>query len=186
MKEKGNIKGFRGRKGFTLIELLVVVLIIGLLAAVALPQYQKAVKKAQVVEVLTAIDTLDKGLTAYYLEHDNYGTNEHPADAANLGIDMPVLKYFKYSTTSSYEFQIGSPAFPYGSTTSDLYAIYFRYDLGPVNISSFWTKGKLISKKCTSNSNISGNVSCADFFPQCPPPKNVGTGSPNWQSECNL
>ena len=59
----------RNKKAFTLIELLVVVLIIGILAAVAVPQYQKAVWKSRMIQHLTRISALEKAIDVWVLEN---------------------------------------------------------------------------------------------------------------------
>ncbi len=72
-------------QGFTLIELLVVVLIIGILAAVAVPQYQKAVLKSRFATIKNLVQSLAQAEGVYYLSNGNY-----TSDISKLDIDVPA------------------------------------------------------------------------------------------------
>ena len=63
------IKNKNYKLGFTLLELLVVVLIIGILAAIALPQYQRSVEKAKLSEALINFKTIKESVARYILSH---------------------------------------------------------------------------------------------------------------------
>ena len=74
-----------GIGGFTLIELLVVVLIIGILSAIAFPQYEVAVEKSRVISLLPLIHSVDRAQYIFFLENTSYsGTFE------DLSIEMPA------------------------------------------------------------------------------------------------
>jgi prepilin-type N-terminal cleavage/methylation domain-containing protein len=60
------------RKAFTLIELLVVVLIIGILAAIALPQYRKSVVKSKLADLIITARAIKNAQDIYFLTYGNY------------------------------------------------------------------------------------------------------------------
>lgn len=70
------------KKAFTLIELLVVVLIIGILSAIALPQYTKAVEKSRLAEAFTNAKALQDSIDLYVLEKGL------PTESIDLGDDV--------------------------------------------------------------------------------------------------
>ena len=106
---KNHLAGCRqGEAGFTLIELLVVVLIIGILSAIALPQYFKVIEKGRFAEAANFIDTLKSAQESVLARCGNYfpSASENPnapcqaggsvtlPDSTDFTITLPVLKYF--------------------------------------------------------------------------------------------
>ncbi len=94
----------RSIKGFTLIELLVVVLIVAVLAAIAVPQYQKAVLKSRFSSLMPTTQAIRDGQEMYYMTNNKYADeiaelDVKTADTDDMSIDVgdetetPELSY---------------------------------------------------------------------------------------------
>ena len=91
MKQKNKMK-----QAFTLIELLVVVLIIGILAAIALPKYERAVKRAQMAKIIPVLRSVYNAERALRLESGRNFANI--SDVSALPIEIPTVKLPGYGT----------------------------------------------------------------------------------------
>ena len=90
------------RKGFTLIELMIVVVIIGILAALAIPRFMQTSGKAKKSEAKTVLKQLYQLERAYFQEHDAYvaGANTAALVASSLSFDDPGADArYDYSVT---------------------------------------------------------------------------------------
>jgi len=78
------------KNSFTLVELLIVIVIIGILATMAIPQYNKMVQKTKIAQAFVAIDALFKAEKIYYLEHSFYQDFNTSIDTKMEKIDVIV------------------------------------------------------------------------------------------------
>ncbi len=140
------------KKGFTLIELLVVVLIIGILSAVALPQYTIAVEKSRMAEANVILKSLTDACSVYYMA--NNGEDDY-CRWDNIDIDLALPntdeecskqgKYFWY-TLETPDVEISAlRGFWTGNNDEPDYSLNYQFE-------SFKNPGK-ITRQCVGHTD---------------------------------
>ena len=118
---------------FTLIELLVVVLIIGILAAIALPQYQKAVEKSRAVQGMTMVKSIYQAALEYYMANGTY-----PSNFDDLSISVPCTGHEKGDSRPGNAATCSDGEWSYQLYTSDSKAIFANRLTGPYKGAGFY------------------------------------------------
>ncbi len=145
------------KKAFTLIELLVVVLIIGILAAVALPQYTAAVEKSRAAEALLTAKTITDAQNRYFLENNTYASEWDSLDINSAGTLTGGRMDTKIFTTAIYPTYVSVSRLPHG----EKYAITSYFQTGERKCFANKTDSKKIclalgGKEITENCSYTG------------------------------
>ncbi len=90
------LQKLRNKKGFTLIELMIVVAIIGILAAIAIPNFLNYQCKAKQAEAKQSLGTIAKSEVAYFAEFDTYSN-----DLGDIGFATVGNTRYTYSVTGA-------------------------------------------------------------------------------------
>ena len=109
------------KKGFTLIEMLVVVLIIGILAAIALPQYELSVEKTRASQALVALRSLKDSM-----EREKLARGQYPTVIEDIDITVPANQYWTFSISSDFSIFANRKSNTGGFNKS--YLIAYRFD----------------------------------------------------------
>ena len=149
----------KSNQAFTLIELLVVVLIIGILTAVALPQYTRAVDKARYIQVMVLGDKIIEAGKLFFTENGYYTKS-----IKELDIDMPTPIKVSTADGEAYVYDWGqcgihSTGYMFCRLNVGIGGVwYFRYFDIPIR--QCWafpqnnTRGHELCKAVTGKTNI--------------------------------
>lgn len=150
------------KKGFTLIELLVVVLIIGILAAMAMPQYFKAVERSRMTEADTLLGSIAQAQRRKFLQINKFVTNYRALDVSPK--DSNGSTYYTKGNPATgangngFAVVLSGTTFQTGKATATRHAaggaLQYQYSL------SRYYQGDNVT--CTGT-NPAGQELCADF-----------------------
>ena len=141
------------KQGFTLLELLVVVLIIGILASIALPQYRKAVGRAELAQVISATKAITNAQERFYLTNGSYTTNLQSLDIGWTNDTVTCYLTKNYSTCVNGNYGI---------------VHYYSQSSNNKNYTECYSKTKRLSNACKNwlraNPSENNDYICLDKF----------------------
>ena len=130
--------------GFTLIELLVVIIIIGILAAIALPSLLAQSNKARQSEARNNIGTINRAQQAYFLEKQGFAIGTNAFTDLGVGIASQTTNFTYSSGSSDSSKLVGNFGLPVNATTLKAYA-------GVVYITAVGNQSATQALACESN-----------------------------------
>ena len=123
-------------KGFTLIELLVVIVIVGILAAIALPQYRKAAAKAELAQIINAVKAISNAQERYFLAQGTYAISLGKLDVGFTSVNnIHCTVTTEYARCYNKNFYISH----YYSQATDNYT---------KNLSECFARNKILATAC--------------------------------------
>ncbi len=152
--------------GFTLIELLVVIIIIGILAAIALPSFLSQANKARMAEAKSYIGSMNRTQHGYYLQFSQFASS---VDSLGIGLSQGTTHY-NYSIVSSGSYPLWKLATNFGQAKSGSLKSYAG--VVAMVVTSQVNEVQVRSVMCISGQPVaapaSGDYDTVSNFPTCP------------------